>query len=56
MIVINYSNYTNLQEVSDLCKTDTVVFDFKLYDIPSTMRRNISKSVRTRWACGNNSR
>ena len=41
MIVINYADFTNLQEMSDLCKTDTVVFDFKLYDIPATMRRNI---------------
>ena len=41
MIVINYADFTNIPEMFDLCKTDTVVFDFKLYDIPATMRRNI---------------
>ena len=42
MIVINYSDFTNLQGMSALCKTNKVVFDFKLFDIPNTMRRNIS--------------
>ena len=41
MIVINYADFTNVQDISNLCKTDTVIFDFKLYDIPNTMRRNI---------------
>ena len=41
MIVINYADYTNLQGMSALCKTNKVVFDFKLFDIPNTMRLNI---------------
>ena len=42
MLVLNYSDYyTNMRDISDLCKTDKVVFDFKLFDIPNTMRRNI---------------
>ena len=42
MLVLNYSDYyTNMRDISALCKTNKVVFDFKLYDIPATMRRNI---------------
>ena len=43
MIVINYSDFTNAPDISALCKTNKVIFDFKFYDIPSTMRRNIKK-------------
>ena len=41
MIVLNYADFTSNADISALCKTNKVVFDFKLYDIPATMRRNI---------------
>ena len=44
MVIINYSDYiefANQQEISDFCKANQVIFDFKLWDIPKTMRRNI---------------
>ena len=40
-IVLNYADFTNAEDVSNLCRANTVVLDFKLYDIPTTMRRNI---------------
>ena len=41
MLVLNYSDFTGFTDISELCKTNTVVCDFKLYDIPATMRRNV---------------
>ena len=41
MTIINWADYTNSQKMSNLCKTDTVIFDLKFYDIPATMRRNV---------------
>lgn len=41
MIKINYADFTNSTDIANLCKTDHVVFDFKLFDIPATMRRNV---------------
>ena len=41
MLVINYSDFTEPQDMSELCKNNKVIFDLKLYDIPKTMRRNI---------------
>ena len=41
MIVLNYSDWTNHDDIAELCKSNTVICDFKLYDIPKTMRRNI---------------
>ena len=36
MRVVNYSDFEGAVN-----KSDNVIFDFKLFDIPSTMRRNI---------------
>ena len=41
MLVLNYSDFMDRRDISDLCKKNTVVFDFKLWDIPTTMRRNV---------------
>ena len=42
MLVLTYSDYyDNMSDMTDLCKNNKVVFDFKLFDIPNTMRRNI---------------
>ena len=41
MVVLNYADFTNKEDISDLCRANTVIFDFKLYDIPKTMRRNV---------------
>ena len=42
-LVLNYADFTNRQDISDLCKGNKVVFDLKLWDIPSTMHRNIKQ-------------
>lgn len=41
VVVLNYADFTNQEDISNLCRTDTVICDFKLYDIPATMRRNV---------------
>ena len=41
MLILNYADFTDYADISELCKTNAVIFDFKLYDIPATMRRNI---------------
>ena len=41
MIVLNYTDFINAKDISNLCKANIVIFDFKLYDIPNTMRRNV---------------
>ena len=41
MVILNYADWTDTGIIVELCKTEKVIFDFKLYDIPNTMRRNI---------------
>ena len=36
-------NYSDLTDISKQCESGDVVLDLKLFDIPSTMRRNIKK-------------
>ena len=41
MLIINYADFT-----TSICQTDDVILDFKLFDIPSTMRRNVEKCAK----------
>ena len=40
-IRIGYSDYFNHENIKEFCAENKVIFDFNLYDIPATMRRNI---------------
>ena len=42
-VVLTYSDFAEIPDIAEFCKANTVIFDFKLYDIPNTMRRNIKK-------------
>ena len=44
--IINYADFTNEKDITNLCKTGEVIFDFKLWDIPTTMRRNVKKCAK----------
>ena len=39
--ILNYADFTNKEDIYSLCQSTQVICDFKLYDIPATMRRNV---------------
>lgn len=41
VVVLTYSDFFDVEDIASLCRDNNVVLDFKLYDIPATMRRNI---------------
>ena len=45
MKIINYSDFIDRKTMIELCKKEKVIFDFQLWDIPNTMRRNIKTSA-----------
>ena len=58
MKILNYSDLT--PDTSEICKTEDVILDLMLYDIPATMRRNIkicsklgARAVTVSNHCGN---
>lgn len=40
MRILNYSDVIS-KDISEICKTEKVILDLKLHDIPNTMRRNV---------------
>ena len=45
-LTINYSNMGSIEDLRKLCKENKVIFDFRLYDIPNTMRRNVKQCAK----------
>ena len=41
ILILNVSDYPGREGLSKICKDNKVILDFKLWDIISTMRRNI---------------
>ena len=45
MQIIKYSDFMEIPDIAAFCQSHEVIFDFKLFDIPNTMHRNVKTAA-----------